>query len=129
MARRRLAALAASNTSIQEALAPSAFPGFELAGQFNSQPAEQQPADIQHSTVPTTSTTLARQLEELALEIVATPGAGGALLAAYATQARALMMVMEATRRSDSVWLPESVMAAVKEALATPFPTPSLLAG
>lgn len=133
MARRRLAALAASNSSIREALAPSGFPGFDVSsdppaanGQSNGQSAI---AEIPHPSTPTTAGTLARQLEELAQEIVATPGAGGALLAAYACQARALTMVMEATRRSDSAWLPEAVMEAVTEALATPFPTPNLMAG
>jgi adenine/guanine phosphoribosyltransferase-like PRPP-binding protein len=63
---------------------------------------------------------LARQLESLAHDIVATPGAGGALLAAYAAQARALQLVVEAARRGGQAPLPHAVLAAAQEALETP---------
>jgi adenine/guanine phosphoribosyltransferase-like PRPP-binding protein len=63
---------------------------------------------------------LARQLESLAHDIVATPGAGGALLAAYAAQARALQLVVEAARRGGQSPLPHAVLAAAQEALETP---------
>ena len=129
VARRRLAVLSASNTRVQEALAPSGFPGF-------GQPEEKAPAArVERSTTGNLamsvagSPALARQLEELALDIVATPGAGGALLAAYAAQARALTMVVEAARRAGAEPLPDSVIQAVQEALKTPSPMPGLMAG
>ena len=74
-------------------------------------------ADATHAG---TVSSLARQLDLLAQEIVATPGAGGALLAAYAAQARALTMVIEAARRAGDLPLPQSVLAAAQEALEAP---------
>ena len=55
----------------------------------------------------------------LAQDIVATPGAGGALLAAYAAQARALTMVVEAARRAGGAPLPAAVIAAAESALTS----------
>lgn len=126
MARRRLAVLAATNSRIQEALAPSGFPGFG-PGEDKASTTRGEPGRAASS--PSGTPTLARQLEDLAREIVATPGAGGALLAAYAAQARALTMVLEAARRSGTDPLPEAVMNAVQDALATPAPMPGLMAG
>ena len=60
------------------------------------------------------------ELEELAQDIVSTPGAGGALLAAYAAQARALSMVLEASRRSTNGALPAAVLRAAQAALVPP---------
>jgi hypothetical protein len=118
IARRRLAALATTNDCVQEALAPSHFPGLfadkeiPLGGDLDVIN-----ADATHSG---TVSALARQLDLLAQEIVATPGAGGALLAAYAAQARALTMVIEAARRAGDLPLPQSVLAAAQEALEGP---------
>ena len=75
------------------------------------------------------SAALAQQLDDLAQDIVATPGAGGALLAAYAAQARALSMVVEAARRAGAAPLPTAVLLAAQEALAAPSPLPGLALG
>ncbi len=118
MARRRLAAQAASNRAVEEALAPSAFPGF---GGTDEQPIAASPA----STVGASSSmhaALSRQFEDLAYDIMLTPGAGAALLAAYTAQARALTLVSEAARRHDGAPLPEAVLEAVREALLTHIP-------
>ncbi len=120
--------LAASNSKVQEALAPSAFPGFgppeELAHGSRTEQDFNRDSGASYAAM-----SLARQLEELAHDIIATPGAGGALLAAYAAQARALTMVVEAVRRSRTDPLPEAVVTAAQEALATPLPKPELRAG
>lgn len=128
MARRRLAVLAATNSRVQEALAPSGFPGFGPSEE-KPQPTRGERDRERTTAAPFASSALARQLEDLARDIVATPGAGGALLAAYAAQARALTMVLEAARRANAEPLPEAVMTAVQEALATPTPMPGLMAG
>jgi len=120
MARRRLAALAATNSRIQEALAPSGFPGLTT-------PAPR--PERADGVVGSTTSALAEHLDTLAHDIIATPGAGGALLAAYAAQARALSMVVEAARRAGSAPLPEAVIAAAQEALAAQIPMPGLRAG
>jgi hypothetical protein len=70
-----------------------------------------------------------QHLDLLAHDIMNTPGAGGALIAAYAAQARALSMVVEAARRAGSGPLPASVLAAAQDALATPSPFPRPMAG
>ena len=112
-ARRRLAAIAATNRRVHEALSPSGFPGlFESAFERGSG---------DHVAAQTSSTTadseLHDQLDVLAHDIVATPGAGGALLAAYAAQARALTMVVEAARRGAGAPLPAAVIHAAEAAL------------
>lgn len=112
-ARRRLAAIAATNRRVHEALSPSGFPGlFESAFERGSK---------DHVAAQTSSTTadseLHDQLDVLAHDIVATPGAGGALLAAYAAQARALTMVVEAARRGAGAPLPAAVIHAAEAAL------------
>lgn len=126
VARRRLAVLATSNHRVQEALAPSTFPGMGLGGADR----EVRPA-FHRETVPATSVAaspvpappaLVQQLDDLAQDIVSTPGAGGALLAAYAAQARALSMVVEAAKRAGAAPLPTAVLLAAQEALATPSP-------
>ena len=117
IARRRLAALATTNDRVQEALAPSQFPGLFSDKEIPIGEVDVINADATHAG---TVSTLARQLDLLAQEIVATPGAGGALLAAYAAQARALTMVIEAARRAGDLPLPQSVLAAAQEALEAP---------
>lgn len=139
VARRRLAQLASTNTRVQEALSPSSFPGL-FAGEEGVYPAlmagsAADKADVNHRSeadadgVPASSSTapmsiatpaLVSELDELALDIVATPGAGGALLAAYAAQARALTLVLEAARRAGSAPLPASVLMAAQAALVPP---------
>lgn len=121
MARRRLAALAATNSRIQEALAPSGFPG--LTPPTQARPERSEPM------IGSSTAALAEHLDTLAHDIIATPGAGGALLAAYAAQARALSMVVEAAKRAGSAPLPAAVITAAQEALASPFPMPGLRAG
>ena len=124
-ARRRLAALAATNGRIQEALAPSGFPGLSAAAKGASKAR----ADRADSSISTPNPALVQQLDSLAQDIMATPGAGGALIAAYAAQARALSMVVEAARRAGGAPLPASVIAAAQEALTAPSPFPGLMAG
>lgn len=125
VARRRLAALASSNVRVQEAVAPSTFPGLACpapsdltawaeGGALGHGSAGGRPAGLPAA--------LARQLDTLAQEIVATPGAGGALLAAFAAQARALSLVLEAARRAGTGPLPAAVLRAAQEALDTPSP-------
>jgi len=112
-ARRRLAAIAATNKRVQEALSPSAFPGL-----FERESDELQDAAGFMSS-RTQASELQEQLDVLAQDIVATPGAGGALLAAYAAQARALTMVVEAARRAGGAPLPAAVIAAAESALTS----------
>lgn len=117
-ARRRLAAVAATNQRVQQALSPSAFPGFfgedhTESLYFNDLP----PSSV---SLEARGAELNEQLDLLAQDIVATPGAGGALLAAFAAQARALTMVVEAARRSAGTPLPMSVLLAAEAALSSP---------
>jgi adenine/guanine phosphoribosyltransferase-like PRPP-binding protein len=116
-----LAVLASSNDRVQEALAPSAFPGFTVSSSRRGDRVEAAPASP--------SQALVQQLDDLAQDIVNTPGAGGALLAAYAAQARALSMVVEAARRAGSSPLPAVVLAAAQEALSVPSPLPGFAIG
>lgn len=117
-ARRRFAVLAMSNERVQEALAPSSFPGFEPP----AMPA--QLADMPLLTAEQEKVAVASELDVLAHDIFATPGAGGALLVAFAAQARALSLVMEAaTRAPGSISLPADVLGAVQAALRMPTNT------
>lgn len=149
VARRRLASLAATNERVQEALSPSQFPGL-FAGEDGVHPALRpgRPADLpQHAGssksraehVPASASAsvadapaaqapqgLMHHLDELACDIVSTPGAGGALLAAYAAQARALRLVVEAALRSGDAPLPASVLQAAQAALRPPHAFPGL---
>jgi len=145
-----LASLAATNERVHEALAPSLFPGL-FAGQAGVYPAlwdghaadvakpvladmstaERVPASASAACdVPDTATrtppVLSQHLDELAYDIVSTPGAGGALLAAYAAQARALSMVVEAALRGRDAPLPASVLQAAQAALVPPHALPGL---
>jgi hypothetical protein len=116
VARRRLAAAAMSNQRVQEALAlftPAAEP----------QPA---PADLAHVDVPRADAGLANTLETLAVDIVDTPGAGGALLLSFAEQVRALRLVAEALDRMPDAPLPPAIGQAVRSALAQATFTPPL---
>ncbi len=99
-ARRRLALVAARREEVQQALGSEA-PQRELIA----------------------------PLELLAREILATPGAGGALLAAYATQARALALVLEAVQRGEQSPLPAAVVQAVRHAMTTSAPMPTIPLG
>jgi hypothetical protein len=144
-ARRRLAALASSNDRVQEALSASVGAGhWHLS---TGQESRQQ--DFRHDReVPLTANAaggaprdgaprdgaprdgaLVRHLDSLAQDIMATPGAGGALLAAYAAQARALSMVVEAAKRAGSAPLPASVLMAAQEALLSSAPVAGLVIG
>ena len=116
-ARRRLAAIAATNQRVQEALSPASFPGFFTEAEQDEASLHMQ-AEQASSSVRTVL--LHEQLDVLAHDIVATPGAGGALLAAYAAQARALMMVVEAARRAAGAPLPLAVLNAAEAALSSP---------
>ncbi|WP_396225136.1 hypothetical protein [Gemmatimonas sp.] len=127
VARRRLAALAATNGRIQEALAPSQFPG--LSASAKGSPLGSRADRPDATSVPAPSAALVQHLDHLAHDIMTTPGAGGALIAAYAAQARALSMVVEAARRAGTGPMPASVIAAVQEALAAPSPFPRPMAG
>ncbi|MFO0071805.1 MAG: hypothetical protein ACK55A_06885, partial [Gemmatimonas sp.] len=84
VARRRLAALAATNGRIQEALAPSQFPGLSAASKGTPKgSALGARADRPDATsVPAPSAALVQHLDHLAHDIMTTPGAGGALIAA-----------------------------------------------
>lgn len=144
IARRRLAALAATNDRVQQALSPAQFPGL-FAGETGSYPSfrKERSADLPASSWPHSTTAeyvpasasatgfpqadvgkpapaLVQHLDELAHDIVSTPGAGGALLAAYAAQARALSLVAEAALRGQGAPLPVSVLKAVQAALVPP---------
>ncbi len=113
-ARRRLAAIAATNQRVQEALSPSSFPGL-----FAESDQQESVSDSSQADSSTGAVQLQEQLDVLAHDIVATPGAGGALLAAYAAQARALMMVVEAARRGGGAPLPVAVIHAAEAALSS----------
>ncbi len=104
MARRRLASMAMSNQRVQEALAIS-------VGEGSPEPVVR--------AAPGSSQALAVELEALAQDIVATPGAGGALLASFAEQARVLQLVAQASRRAPGAPLPGDVLAAVQAAVAS----------
>ena len=118
VARRRLAALAGSKEQIQDALVQEPFPGFG-ADHLVPPAASPMPADMP-------SAGLVQHLDLLAKDILGTPGAGGALLASYAAQARALRLVLEAARRAGSTPLPASVIAAAQDALTMGTPVPGL---
>lgn len=135
VARRRLAALASSNDRVQDALSASVGTGhWHIRGEQESR---QQ--DFHHDReVPLTANAalgvprdgaLVRHLDSLAHDIMATPGAGGALLAAYAAQARALSMVVEAAKRAGNAPLPASVLIAAQEALLSSAPVAGLVIG
>jgi hypothetical protein len=108
VARRRLALLAARMEEVQVAVAgePAARTGAQdvAAGPY-------------------------APLEELARDILGTPGAGSALLAAYASQARALALVLEVIQRSERPALPASVVQAVRQAMTTTAPMPAIPLG
>jgi hypothetical protein len=113
-ARRRLAAVAATNKRVQEALSASSFPGFFGDTQ------EDVELSAQTSAASRATSELHDQLDLLAHDIIATPGAGGALLVAYAAQARALTLVVEAAKRAGGAPLPAAVIHAAEAALNSP---------
>ena len=108
MARRRLASMAMSNRRVQDALAAT-------------------PA-VMHSPLAVlgeggeSGRALAVELEALAQDIASTPGAGGALLASFAEQARVLQLVVQASSRSPGAPLPADVLAAVQAAVSAGGP-------
>jgi hypothetical protein len=108
VARRRLALLAARMEEVQVA----------VAGEPASRTGVQDVAAGPHAP-----------LEELARDILGTPGAGSALLAAYASQARALALVLEVIQRSERPALPASVVQAVRQAMTTTAPMPAIPLG
>jgi hypothetical protein len=126
--------MASRNERVQEALAPSTFPGLASVevvpwADCRERRETQALAGLTASAggaAPAAPAALVQHLDDLAQDIVATPGAGGALLAAYAAQARALSMVVEAARRAGSAPLPTAVLRAAQEALAVPTPLPGL---
>ncbi len=138
VARRRLAALASSNGRVQEALSTSTFPGFWGS---SSQHESNHDREVPLSSLAESGASqgacdgashggaLVRHLDDLAQDIVSVPGAGGALLAAYAAQARALSMVVEAAKRAGSSPLPASVLMAAQNALLSPSPLSGLVIG
>ncbi len=107
VARRRLAAMAMSNQRVQEALIPS---GADSVWSGDAVEVSLAPHAVGHGA-------LAGSLEVLAQDIADTPGAGGALLAAFAEQVRVLRLVAEATDRAPGAPLPASVLAAVNAAI------------
>lgn len=133
VARRRLAVLAATNAAVREAIAPASFPGTSAGAAASPTPSRvvrsRRTAAATAEAAAPASPALARQLEDLAQDIVAIPGAGGALLAAYAAQARALSLVVEAARRAGASPLPTAVLLAAQEALSAPSPIPGLAVG
>jgi hypothetical protein len=110
-----------SNERVHEALAPSTFPGFEsfTASKHSIPHSTHAPQSASDASVWSDVT---HHLDELAQDIVATPGAGGALLVAFAAQARALTLVIEAARRTQdgAAALPAEVLGAVQAALRMP---------
>lgn len=104
MARRRLASLAMSNRRVNEALAVVA---------------ETTPPTGNASVTDNMSgaRALAVELESLAQDIAATPGAGGALLASFAEQTRVLQLVAQASMRAPGQPLPPDVLEAVQAAV------------
>jgi len=107
VARRRLAALAMSNYRVQEALVPTG-PDAVWSGTAS----EQGLPDLAIG-----GGALAGSLELLAQDIADTPGAGGALLAAFAEQVRVLRLVAEAADRAPETPLPAPILAAVRSAV------------
>ncbi|MEO7998660.1 MAG: hypothetical protein ABI852_14520 [Gemmatimonadaceae bacterium] len=134
-ARRRLAMVAITNEHVHEVLAPAGFSGLTLerntdgpnaSDHSRSTVESHKNEQLSASTLPERAESergVAAHLDQLAQEIVSTPGAGGALLVAFAAQARALSLVVEAARRTHgAAGLPAEVMAAVQNALRVPMP-------
>jgi hypothetical protein len=116
VARRRLTAMAMSDRRVQEALVTAGSeaiwggPSIALGAPDH----------------PEIGGALVGSLEVLAQDIADTPGAGGALLAAFAEQVRVLRLVAEATRRAPGEPLPATVLAAVHGAIGeASFGTPA----
>lgn len=123
MARRRLATLAMSNRRVQDALStrPHGTLAASLAdvamapqpSQFGGDRMTAPPSGAEHDS----AAALALELESLAQDIADTPGAGGALLATFAEQARVLQLVAQAAQRAPGAPLPADVLAAVHAAV------------
>jgi hypothetical protein len=74
-------------------------------------------ATVTHDVEVPVAVSLEGELDRLAGDILETPGAGGALLAAFAAQSRALYLVAEAAARSPDAPLPADVLGRVRRAL------------
>ncbi len=107
MARRRLASMAMSNQRVQEALVTA------LPESPDEAATEVAAALAGHDS----ARALSVELELLAQDIAATPGAGGALLASFAEQSRVLQLVVQAVQRAPGAPLPADVMLAVHAAV------------
>ena len=131
VARRRLAAAAMRDRRVQEALvvggAPPLHPALAMEAaaaptsiaSLLDAPAwgatEAGLADVGLADVGTADgPSLALVLDDLAVDILDTPGAGGALLEAFAEQSRVLRMVVEALERAPERPLPAPVADAVR---------------
>lgn len=107
MARRRLATMAMSNQRVQEALACTL-----------PQSQDESISGVAAALAGCeTARALSIELELLAQDIAATPGAGGALLASFAEQSRVLQLVAQASKRAPGAPLPLDVLAAVHAAV------------
>jgi len=113
VARRRLASMAMSNQRVQEALACTLPEGEAASGVA----AALAGCDTAHA--------LSVELELLAQDIAATPGAGGALLASFAEQSRVLQLVVQAAQRAPGAPLPMDVLAAVHAAVRSAGHSPN----
>lgn len=124
-ARRRLALVAESNQFVQDAVSDGLAPVVRAESTISTggewEAGRGAASEVAGSGMFTND--VAQHLDQLAQDIIATPGAGGALLVAFAAQARALSLVMEAARRTQgAAALPAEVMMAVQNALRTPMP-------
>lgn len=116
VARRRLAVMASHDERIQEAIAPGHTTASE-PGSNHGTTATRRREEIATEPFINEQFALSSELDVLAHEIAATPGAGGALLASYAAQVRALNLVAQAAERAPGSPLPPDVLAAVRRAL------------
>lgn len=122
-ARRRLALVAESNEFVQQAVQDGLAPAARTEPTSGEWRVESSGAVSSSSKGDFRVNDVAEHLDQLAQDIIATPGAGGALLVAFAAQARALSLVMEAARRTQgAAALPAEVMMAVQNALRVPSP-------
>lgn len=121
VARRRLAAAAMRDRRVQEALLVDGAPSLSPAPLMvtSGEPAVVEPFLDATAWGPNGVSTgdgpsLALILDDLAVDILETPGAGGALIEAFAEQSRVLQLVVEALERAPGQPLPGPVAAAVR---------------
>jgi len=125
VARRRLAAAAMRDRRVQEALlvGGGSAPASGTASEASAEPMAidqllQAPGWGANGDGAADGPSLALVLDDLAVDILDTPGAGGALLEAFAEQTRVLRLVVEALERAPDRPLPAPVAAAVRHAVA-----------